>query len=71
MANVMTGFEHVLTMPKFKRRKVLTVRDFLPGCGRVATTNLGLHRQIAVNQGFGDYDYLVLYVVRCVLLTYV
>ncbi|KAH1097028.1 hypothetical protein J1N35_013949 [Gossypium stocksii] len=34
MAKVTTGFEHVTTMPKFKRRNVSAVRDFLPGCGR-------------------------------------
>ncbi|KAH1107573.1 hypothetical protein J1N35_011341 [Gossypium stocksii] len=51
MAKVTTGFEHITTMPKFKRRKVSIVRDFPPGCGREATTDLGLHRQIAVDQG--------------------
>ncbi|KAH1073588.1 hypothetical protein J1N35_025916 [Gossypium stocksii] len=78
MVNVTTGFEHVTTTPKFKRCKVSTVRDFLPGCGRGPTMDFGLNRQIAVDQGkyslifgSGDYDYLVLYVVRCVLLPYV
>ncbi|KAH1047557.1 hypothetical protein J1N35_038341 [Gossypium stocksii] len=51
MANVTTGFEHVTTTPKFKRHKVSTVRDFPPGCKRGATTNFGLNRQIAVDQG--------------------
>ncbi|KAH1082456.1 hypothetical protein J1N35_022217 [Gossypium stocksii] len=51
MATMTTGFEHVTTTPKFKRRNVSTVRDFLPGCEREATTDLGLHRQIAVDQG--------------------
>ncbi|KAH1039830.1 hypothetical protein J1N35_041573, partial [Gossypium stocksii] len=62
MANVTTGFEHITTTPKFKRRKVSAVRDFLPGCGRGATTDFGLNRQIAVDQGSGDYEYLVLQV---------
>ncbi|KAH1031203.1 hypothetical protein J1N35_043377 [Gossypium stocksii] len=51
MANVITKFEHVNTIPKFKRRKVSAVRDFLPGCRRGATTDLRLNRQIAVDQG--------------------
>ncbi|KAH1097653.1 hypothetical protein J1N35_014574 [Gossypium stocksii] len=51
MATVTTGFEHVTTIPKFKRRKVLVVGDFPPGCGRGATTDLELHRQIAVDKG--------------------
>ncbi|KAH1114199.1 hypothetical protein J1N35_007577 [Gossypium stocksii] len=51
MATVTMGFEHVTTIPKFKRRKVSTVRDFLPGCERGATTDLELHRQIVVDQG--------------------
>ncbi|KAH1073549.1 hypothetical protein J1N35_025877 [Gossypium stocksii] len=51
MAKVMTGFEHVTSMPKCKRRKVSAIRDFLPGCGRGATMDLGLNRQIAVDQG--------------------
>ncbi|KAH1056145.1 hypothetical protein J1N35_034210 [Gossypium stocksii] len=51
MAKVMTGFEHVTTMPKFKRCKVSAIRDFLPGCGRGATTDFGLNRQITVDQG--------------------
>ncbi|KAH1039081.1 hypothetical protein J1N35_040824 [Gossypium stocksii] len=71
MAKVTTRFEHVSTIPKFKRRKVSVVRDFLPRCERVATTEIGLNRQIAVDQGSGNYDYLVLYMVRCVLLTLV
>ncbi|KAH1072959.1 hypothetical protein J1N35_025287 [Gossypium stocksii] len=76
MATLTTGFKHVTTTPKVKRRKVLAVQDFLPGCGRGATTDLRLHRQIAVEQGkyslsisSGDNDYLVLYMVRCVLRT--
>ncbi|KAH1064119.1 hypothetical protein J1N35_029106 [Gossypium stocksii] len=50
-AIVTTGLEHVTTVPKFKLRKVSAVRDFLPGCGRGVTTDLGLHRQITVDQG--------------------
>ncbi|KAH1123072.1 hypothetical protein J1N35_006232 [Gossypium stocksii] len=49
--NKTTGFEHVISTPKFKRRKVSAVRDFPPGCGRGATTNLELNGQIAVDQG--------------------
>ncbi|KAH1032458.1 hypothetical protein J1N35_044632, partial [Gossypium stocksii] len=51
MANVTMGFEHVTTIPKFKRCKVSAVRDFLPGCRRGATTDNELNRQIAVDQG--------------------
>ncbi|KAH1082686.1 hypothetical protein J1N35_022447 [Gossypium stocksii] len=51
MAKVTTGFEHATTMPKFKRRKVWAVRDFSPGCEKGATTDLGLHRKITVDQG--------------------
>ncbi|KAH1114854.1 hypothetical protein J1N35_008232 [Gossypium stocksii] len=49
MTNVTTRFEHVTTIPEFKRRKVSAVRDFPPGCGRGATTDHGLNRQIAVD----------------------
>ncbi|KAH1030131.1 hypothetical protein J1N35_046053 [Gossypium stocksii] len=51
MANVTTKFEHVTTIPKFKRCKVLVVWDFLPGYRRGATMDLGLNRQIAVDLG--------------------
>ncbi|KAH1073203.1 hypothetical protein J1N35_025531 [Gossypium stocksii] len=61
MFKVTMGFEHVTTIPKFKRRKVSAVRDFLPGCGRGATTNHGLNRQITVDQGSNNYGYLVLF----------
>ncbi|KAH1055899.1 hypothetical protein J1N35_033964 [Gossypium stocksii] len=70
MAKVTTGFEHVTTILKFKRRKVSAVRDFPTGCGRGATDH-GLNRQIAVDQGkctlpfsSDDYEYLVLIVIR-------
>ncbi|KAH1091623.1 hypothetical protein J1N35_018880 [Gossypium stocksii] len=29
----------IASAPKFKRRKVSAIRDFLPGCGRVTTPN--------------------------------
>ncbi|KAH1046723.1 hypothetical protein J1N35_037507, partial [Gossypium stocksii] len=48
---VTTGFEHVTTIPKFKRRKVSAIQDFLPGCGRGTTMDFRLNRQIAVDQG--------------------
>ncbi|KAH1056059.1 hypothetical protein J1N35_034124 [Gossypium stocksii] len=51
MANVTIGYELGTTSPKFKRRKVSVVQDFLPGCGREATTNLELKWQITVDQG--------------------
>ncbi|KAH1129659.1 hypothetical protein J1N35_001037, partial [Gossypium stocksii] len=51
MAKVTMGFEHVTTIPKFKRRKVSVVRDLSSGCRRGATTDHGLNRQIAVDQG--------------------
>ncbi|KAH1097516.1 hypothetical protein J1N35_014437 [Gossypium stocksii] len=31
-----------VSTPKFKRRSVSAVRDFLPGCGRVTASNYGL-----------------------------
>ncbi|KAH1098205.1 hypothetical protein J1N35_015126 [Gossypium stocksii] len=71
MEKMTTRVKHATTIPKIKQRKVSVVRDFPPGCRRGATTDLGLHRQIAVVQGSGDYEYLVLQVIRCVLLTYV
>ncbi|KAH1096670.1 hypothetical protein J1N35_013591 [Gossypium stocksii] len=58
MAKVTTGFEHITTIPKFKRRKVSAVWDFQPGCERGATTDHGLNRQIAIDQGSDDYEYL-------------
>ncbi|KAH1107669.1 hypothetical protein J1N35_011437, partial [Gossypium stocksii] len=58
-----TEYECVTTTPKFKRRKVLVVQHFPPGCGRGASTDLGLNRQITIDQGSGDYEYLVLQVV--------
>ncbi|KAH1114393.1 hypothetical protein J1N35_007771, partial [Gossypium stocksii] len=51
VANVMTKFEHVTTIPKFKRCKVSRVWDFLPGCRRGATMDLRLNMQIAIDQG--------------------
>ncbi|KAH1082707.1 hypothetical protein J1N35_022468 [Gossypium stocksii] len=48
--NNTTGFEHVISTPKFKRRKVSAVWDFPLGCRRGATTNLKLNRQIPVDQ---------------------
>ncbi|KAK5842887.1 hypothetical protein PVK06_005303 [Gossypium arboreum] len=36
--------------PKFKRRKVSAVRDFLPRYGRGTTSDFELHRQIALDQ---------------------
>ncbi|KAH1097380.1 hypothetical protein J1N35_014301 [Gossypium stocksii] len=67
MATVMTGFEHVTTIPKFKRRKVSVIRDFPPRCRREATTDLGLHRQIAVDQG--KYSLSISWVMIRVLTT--
>ncbi|KAH1114188.1 hypothetical protein J1N35_007566 [Gossypium stocksii] len=48
---MLTKYESVTTTPKFKRRKVSTIRDFLPGCERGATMDLRLNRQIAIDQG--------------------
>ncbi|KAH1107815.1 hypothetical protein J1N35_011583, partial [Gossypium stocksii] len=59
-AKVTTGFEHVTTIPMFKRCKVSAIRDFPLGCGRGATMDHGLNRQIIVDQGSNDYEYLVL-----------
>ncbi|KAH1073608.1 hypothetical protein J1N35_025936 [Gossypium stocksii] len=51
MVKVMTGFEHVTTTLKFKRRKMSVVRDFPLGCGRGDTMDFRLNRQIAIDQG--------------------
>ncbi|KAA3479845.1 histone-lysine N-methyltransferase, H3 lysine-9 specific SUVH6-like [Gossypium australe] len=40
---------HIASTPKFKRRRVSAVRDFLPRCGRVSASNFGLARQIAAD----------------------
>ncbi|KAK5833510.1 hypothetical protein PVK06_017354 [Gossypium arboreum] len=64
MSMVLRGSGRVAFAPKFKRRRVSAVRDFPPGCGRVTTPNFGLSRQIAVDQGFADREFLVLYVIR-------
>ncbi|KAH1122008.1 hypothetical protein J1N35_005168 [Gossypium stocksii] len=50
MAKVLAEYERVAVTPKFKWRKVSAVRDFSPGCRRVTTSNLGLSRQISVDQ---------------------
>ncbi|KAH1073603.1 hypothetical protein J1N35_025931 [Gossypium stocksii] len=73
MAMVLVEIERVVSAPKFKRPRLSAVWDFLPKCERVTTLDFRLNRQIAVDQsmqGSGDYDYLVLYVVRCVFLPY-
>ncbi|KAH1046651.1 hypothetical protein J1N35_037435 [Gossypium stocksii] len=73
MTNGSTEYERVTATPKFKRRKVSMVWDFSPGYKRGIASDFGLNRQIKVdqsNQGSGDYEYLVLYVARCVLLPY-
>ncbi|KAK5802909.1 hypothetical protein PVK06_030541 [Gossypium arboreum] len=62
-----TGSGRVVSAPKFKRRRVSAVRDFLPGCGRVTAPNFVLIRQITVDrlsQGSGARESLVLYVIR-------
>ncbi|KAH1114445.1 hypothetical protein J1N35_007823 [Gossypium stocksii] len=50
IAKVPAEFKHVATTLKFKRRKVLAIRDFSPGCGRVTASNLDLRRQIVIDQ---------------------
>ncbi|KAH1038438.1 hypothetical protein J1N35_040181 [Gossypium stocksii] len=40
MAKVPAKIERVVSAPKFKRRRVSAVRDFLPGYGRVTTSTL-------------------------------
>ncbi|KAH1122285.1 hypothetical protein J1N35_005445 [Gossypium stocksii] len=50
VAVVPSGNRVVLSAPKFKRRRVSAVRDFLPGYERVTLWNFGLTRQIAVNR---------------------
>ncbi|KAH1091644.1 hypothetical protein J1N35_018901 [Gossypium stocksii] len=55
---VSTGSALAVFTPKFKRRRVSAITDFLPGCRRVT----------ASNYGGGAQDYLVLYVIRCVTI---
>ncbi|KAH1098059.1 hypothetical protein J1N35_014980 [Gossypium stocksii] len=50
MAKVSAEIERVVSTPKFKRRKVSAVRDFLRRCKRVTASNFRLSRQIAVDQ---------------------
>ncbi|KAH1091638.1 hypothetical protein J1N35_018895 [Gossypium stocksii] len=50
MAKVLAETERVVSAPMFKRGKMLLVRDFPPGCGRVNASNFGLCRQITVDQ---------------------
>ncbi|KAH1121984.1 hypothetical protein J1N35_005144 [Gossypium stocksii] len=61
MAKMLAEFERVVSTPKFKRRKVLAVRDFLPGYGRRTASNFELSRQITINQSSqssGGQDFL-------------
>ncbi|KAH1107870.1 hypothetical protein J1N35_011638 [Gossypium stocksii] len=46
---VSTGSALAASTPKFKRCRVSIVRDFLPGCRRVTTSNYGLTRQNAID----------------------
>ncbi|KAH1056225.1 hypothetical protein J1N35_034290 [Gossypium stocksii] len=46
---VSIGSALVVCTPKFKQRRVSTVRDFSPGCRRVTASNYGLTRQIAID----------------------
>ncbi|KAH1091659.1 hypothetical protein J1N35_018916 [Gossypium stocksii] len=50
MAKMPAGYERVAATLKFKRHKVSAVRDFSLGCGRVTASNLGLCRQITIDQ---------------------
>ncbi|KAH1031747.1 hypothetical protein J1N35_043921 [Gossypium stocksii] len=50
MAKVSVEIKRVASAPKLKRRKVSAVRDFLPRCGSVTASNIGLSRQIAVDK---------------------
>ncbi|KAK5825458.1 hypothetical protein PVK06_020295 [Gossypium arboreum] len=47
MARVPIEIERIASTLKFKRHRVSAVRDFLPGCGRVAAPNFGLDRRNA------------------------
>ncbi|KAH1107265.1 hypothetical protein J1N35_011033 [Gossypium stocksii] len=47
---VPTECERIAATPKFKRRKVSTVRDFLPRCRRGTASDFKLHTRIAVDQ---------------------
>ncbi|KAH1107280.1 hypothetical protein J1N35_011048 [Gossypium stocksii] len=50
LVKVPTQCERVAATPKFKRRKMSAVWDFLSGCDRVTASNFGLSRQIAIDQ---------------------
>ncbi|KAH1039188.1 hypothetical protein J1N35_040931 [Gossypium stocksii] len=50
VAKVPAGNERVATSPKFKRRKVSAIQDFLPGYERATASNFVLNRQIAIDQ---------------------
>ncbi|KAH1107977.1 hypothetical protein J1N35_011745 [Gossypium stocksii] len=63
MPKVPAEIERIVSVPKFKQRKVSTVQDFLPGYRRVTVPRSS--RQITVNQsGFDAQDFLVLLVIR-------
>ncbi|KAH1039209.1 hypothetical protein J1N35_040952 [Gossypium stocksii] len=73
MAKVPAEIERVVSAPKFKRHRVSEVWDFPLGCGRVTASNFGLRRQIVVDrssQGADAQEFLVLYVIRCVITLY-
>ncbi|KAH1122045.1 hypothetical protein J1N35_005205, partial [Gossypium stocksii] len=54
-AVVLVDSGRVAFAPKFKRPKVLTIRDFTPGCGMVTAANFG--------SSFNAREFLVLYVI--------
>ncbi|KAH1039152.1 hypothetical protein J1N35_040895 [Gossypium stocksii] len=60
MAKVPAEFEHVVSTPKFKRRKVSTVYNFPPGYGRVTASNFDLSGQIAIDQSSPGKSELIL-----------
>ncbi|KAH1046736.1 hypothetical protein J1N35_037520 [Gossypium stocksii] len=47
---VPTKIERIVSATKFNQRRVLAVRDFPPGYGRVTASNFGLCWHIAVDQ---------------------
>ncbi|KAH1115118.1 hypothetical protein J1N35_008496 [Gossypium stocksii] len=45
-----TGNGVVLSAPKFKRRKVSAIQDFLPGCGRIIAPKCRLSELITIDR---------------------
>ncbi|KAH1039897.1 hypothetical protein J1N35_041640 [Gossypium stocksii] len=71
MTVVPAGIGLVVPAPKFKQRKVSAIWDFPPGCGRVTAPSSRSSEVITVDrssQGADTQEFLVLYVIRCVIV---